>query len=117
MADNGTLHTESPLFLLMTRVLANNPDDTFSFNDFAFITNFFYRSSNFHGLNRPSAKNTPVLQSRLRVFDVLDVWIIELLMPVNNTSAAQIIRRQFDRNFVPRKYPDKMLTHFTGNMG
>src|SRR6266853_4089417 len=35
---------------------------------------------------------------------------------VHNPPAIQVVRRKFDRDLVPRQYPDEVLSHLAGNM-
>ncbi len=52
---------ESTLALLMLRILADDPNAAFSLNDLAFLTDRFYRRSNFHWYTLLSQKSPHII--------------------------------------------------------
>lgn len=48
--------------------------------------------------------------------DLTFICVSSLFEPIRDTSAGEIIRRQFDRHLIARQNSDEMHAHFSGNM-
>src|SRR6185436_479591 len=88
------------LSLLVFRIDANHTHHALAVNDFALITHFFDRSSDFHFINPLSSSCSEPLS----------------LVAVSNSSAVQVVRRQLHQHPVARKNPDEMLAHLSRNV-
>ena len=76
----------------MLRVLTDNHYTTVSLDDFALVAHWLYRCSNLH------------------------FYILQLFLTPCDSSASQIIRRQFDLNSVTRQNTNVVHSDFAGDM-
>ena len=75
----------------MFRIDADHSNHSIAVNDLALVTDFFYRSPDFH-------------------------WPPSLFVTIDNSAPGEVVRREFDGNLVSGEYPNKILSHFPGNV-
>src|SRR5205823_13010143 len=103
------------LALFVFRIGADHTHHAFAVDDFALITNFLYRCPDLHKFTSLSRRASSAVRARAPV----PTWSFiptASLITINNSSAIQIVGREFDRDFVSGQNADKIFAHLAGNV-